>query len=125
MTLEYLLEYMRGAGTLNALTSPSPVNGYLFDVPRWLWRRAVEARIKCLCARLQSPDLWPHIAPLFGPSAQSDASPRVRTLIWKREIAFVGGMIRGHRRKRYAGAATARAAVHADATAIGPVAVNL
>ena len=87
----------QGRGT--GLTGPVQSVPSLFDAPRWLWRAM--ARTYCAYARfaMTSNDVRQPPMSFAGPISPL-ASRQVRALSWRRELAFLQGMMQGYRALR-------------------------
>jgi glycosyltransferase involved in cell wall biosynthesis len=98
-TLAYCLRFAADKGREQVWAGPIQRTRALFGVPRWLWRRWATVVLTYLAShavpgeRSFSPEL------LSG-RVNVRAPRRVRTLTWRRELAFIGGMIRGYRQRR-------------------------
>lgn len=99
MTRDYLIRHSTGRGTTQVLMEPPEQRSpRLFGVPRWLWREYVAARWRSRVAggASRADASFPFRS---GPAPAVGVSPRVRALVWRREEAFLRGMIDGYRRR--------------------------
>jgi glycosyltransferase involved in cell wall biosynthesis len=96
MTLDYLLRFTEGKGTEQVLTGPNRPAPAWLGSPRWLWLTLVKTG--CSYAWLVAGGGGRLERSYSGPLPARQASRTARALAYRREIAFVRGMIRGHRR---------------------------
>jgi glycosyltransferase involved in cell wall biosynthesis len=94
-TLDYCLRFAADKGRERVLTESPRLTPMLFGAPRWLWRRWIMVGLLYLAAFVTP--VSQDVAERLSGRVEGPVSRRVRALRWRKELAFVGGMIRGHR----------------------------
>jgi GT2 family glycosyltransferase len=98
MTLGYCLRFAADKGRERALLEVASPASHLLGAPRWLYRRWVATCVACV-GSAALPNGIPVGPELLSGRVNVPGSRRVRTLVWRKELAFVGGMIRGYRQR--------------------------
>jgi hypothetical protein len=100
MSLSYLLRFTAGKGEESVVTgSLSGGSGPLvLDVPRWLYGRIFRA-LAGYPRGAWIGDAGSHPFSTYSGTPAPSSSRRLRTLVYRRELAFLVGMARGFRRR--------------------------
>ena len=99
MTIEYLLRYTVDKGAEQVLTGSIQPTSSLFGAPRWLWWALARTYCGYAWFSMRANDVRELPISFAGP-IRPRASRRVRALSWRRELAFLRGMMRGYRMRR-------------------------
>lgn len=95
-TLDYCLRFAADKGRERVLTETSRTTPVLFGCPRWLWRRWITVYLKHL-ASFATPARYDFAVERLSGRVEPTTSRRVRALRWRKERAYIGGMIAAHR----------------------------
>ncbi len=101
MTTGYLLEFTEGKGTEQVLIGRNQAGRQWFGAPRWLWTTLAKSSLGY--AGLLAGAGGSLKRSYSGPLPRPNASRRANVLVYRREMAYLRGMIRGHRRLSAAG----------------------
>ena len=97
MTLEYALQHEQAAGRLHVVSNLRPAEAGPVAVPRWLLTRYLKVGILRWLAYLGPLGQSPH--GLFGAVPVPGASRRIWVMTWRRELAWLRGMMQGFRQR--------------------------
>lgn len=98
MTLDYCLRFAVDKGRERVLREGISPGPQWFGAPRWLYRRWLVTAVGYAISSMSPVGL-----PINKRWLSGHAEPRtrrLRTLVWRKELAFVSGMIRQHRQGR-------------------------
>jgi glycosyltransferase involved in cell wall biosynthesis len=95
MTLDYLLRFTEGKGAEQVMTSAIEPAPSLFGAPRWLWLVMLRTYVGYVRSAMTNHTAQPPKS-CAGPISPL-ASRRVRTLSWRRDLAFLHGMLLAYR----------------------------
>jgi glycosyltransferase involved in cell wall biosynthesis len=102
MTLEYLLGFTAGKGAEQVLTSPAHSAPSWFGAPRWLWVALIRTYLGYARFAMRANHAGQPPLSFAGPISPL-ASRRVRALSWRRDLAFLQGMMRAYRSQKNPG----------------------
>ena len=98
LTSSYLLKYTAGKGAEFVLTNAVTPAPSWFGAPRWLWLLTFKALIASFRQAVMVSPGTSAPSTYSGPPPGPRAQRRARSLVYRRELAFLRGMIQGYRK---------------------------